>query len=93
MADYLLVGTPINLFLVIPSLRPLVGSLAHLSLSAHRLAYSLGRFHSLSVRCPQSLDIFSSATTGPISQIAEVWTNGPGHMTKMATKPIYGKKL
>ena len=48
-------------------------------------------------------NIFSSETTGPIEAKFHVeppwdwWTkvcsNGPGHMTKMATMPIYGKNL
>ena len=49
------------------------------------------------------LNIFSSETTGPIEAkfhmeppcVGEthVCSNGPGHMIKMATMPIYGKKL
>ena len=48
-------------------------------------------------------NIFSSETTGPIKanfHIETPWdggtkicSNGPGHMTKMAAMPIYGKKL
>ena len=48
-------------------------------------------------------NIFSSATTGPIEAKChmkppwdggtKVCSNGPGHMTKMAAMPIYGKKL
>ena len=26
-------------------------------------------------------------------QWAKIWSNGPGHMTKMATMPKYGKNL
>ena len=54
-------------------------------------------------RRPHSLNIFSSETTGPIKfkfHMELLWvggtnvsSNGPGHMTKMATMPIYGKKL
>ena len=46
---------------------------------------------------------FSSETTGPIAAKfhmeppwdggTKVCSNGPGHMTKMAAMPIYGKKL
>ena len=46
-------------------------------------------------------NIFSSETTGPIKlklhmktpkdEETKVCSNGPGHMTKMATTPIYGK--
>ena len=48
-------------------------------------------------------NIFSSETTGPIEDKfhmeppwdggTEVCSNGPGHMTKMAAMPIYGKNL
>ena len=50
-----------------------------------------------------SLNIFSSETTGPIEAKfhveppwdggTKVYSNGPGHMTKMATMPIYVKNL
>ena len=49
------------------------------------------------------LNIFSSETTGPIKIIfhreflwdgrTKVCSNVPGHMTKMAAMPIYGKNL
>ena len=52
-------------------------------------------------RRPHSLNIFSSETMGlikvkfhmkpPWDGGTEVCSNGPGHMTKMATTPIYGK--
>ena len=48
-------------------------------------------------------NIFSSETTGlieakfhlepPWDRGTKVYSNGPGHMTKMATMPIYGKNL
>ena len=48
-------------------------------------------------------NIFFSETTGPIEAKfyveppwdggTKVCSNGPGHMTKMATIPIYGKNL
>ena len=48
-------------------------------------------------------NIFSSETTGPIEakfHMESLWdgrtricSNGPGHMTKMAAIPIYGKNL
>ena len=48
-------------------------------------------------------NIFSSETTGPIEtkfRVEPPWdggtkvcSNGPGHMTKMADMPIYGKNL
>ena len=56
-----------------------------------------------SCRRPHSLNIFSSETTGPIRVEfhmellcdggSKVCSNGPGHMTKMAAMPIYGKNL
>ena len=53
---------------------------------------------------PHSLNIFSSETTGPIKvkkiHMELLWDGGtkvcpnsPGHMTKMAAMPIYGKNL
>ena len=57
---------------------------------------------SLSVRS-QCSNIFSSGTAGPIKAKLsvepllegemKVYINGPGHMTKMAAMPIYGKNL
>ena len=54
-----------------------------------------------SVRRPQCSNIFSSETAGPIKAKfyveppwvggTKVYINGPGHMTKMAATPIYGK--
>ena len=48
-------------------------------------------------------NIFSSETTGPIEAKfhmeppwdwgTKVYSNGPGHMTKMAAMPIYGENL
>ena len=48
-------------------------------------------------------NIFSSETTGPIEAKVhveppwdggtKVYLNGPGHMTKVAAMPIYGKNL
>ena len=56
-----------------------------------------------SIRRPHSLNIFSSETTGPIKakfhmespwdRGTKVCSKGPGHMTKMAAMPIYGKNL
>ena len=56
-----------------------------------------------SVRRPSTfLNVISSETTGPIELNfhiktlldvgTKVCSNGPGHMTKMAVMPIYGKK-
>ena len=55
----------------------------------------------LSVRPSTFSNIFSSETTGPIELKfhmetpndagTNVCSNGPGHMTKMAATPIYGK--
>ena len=54
-------------------------------------------------RRQQCLNIFSSETALPIKAKlyvelpweggTEVYINGPGHMTKMAAMPIYGKNL
>ena len=54
-------------------------------------------------RRQQCLNIFSSETTLPIKAKfyveppweggTKVYVNGPGHMTKMAAMPIYGKNL
>ena len=54
-----------------------------------------------SVHRPQCSNIFSSETAGPIKAKfyveppwvggTKVYINGPGHMTKMAAMPIYGK--
>ena len=54
-------------------------------------------------RRQQCLNIFSSETALPIKAKfyveppweggTKVYINGPGHMTKMATMPIYGKNL
>ena len=53
--------------------------------------------------CPPFSNIFSSETSWPIKAKfyveppweggTKVCINGPGHMTKMATMPIYGKNL
>ena len=52
----------------------------------------------LSVCRPHSLNIFSSETTGGRLKPNFIWgtkvcSNGPGHMTKMAVMPMYGKNL
>ena len=54
-------------------------------------------------RCQQCLNIFSSETVWPIKAKmyvkppweggTKIYINGPGHMTKMAAMPIYGKNL
>ena len=80
--------------------------LAHLSRRLIWWAYRIGRPHSSVVvrrRRPHSLNIFSSETTGPIKvkfHMELLWDGGtkvcsnvPGHMTKMAAMPIYGKNL
>ena len=48
------------------------------------------------VRRPSAFRNNSSETTGPIElkfhmETPRICSNGPGHMTKMATMPIYGK--
>ena len=52
---------------------------------------------------PHSLNIFSSETALPVKVKflmeppwdggTKVYSNGPGHMTKMAAMPMYGKNL
>ena len=54
-------------------------------------------------RCPPFSNLFSSETAWPIKAKfyveppweggTKVYINGPGHMTKMAAMPIYGKNL
>ena len=53
--------------------------------------------------CPSFSNVFSSETAWPIKAkfyveppwegATKVYINGPGHMTKMAAMPIYGKNL
>ena len=53
--------------------------------------------------CPPFSNVFSSETARPIKAKfyleppweggTKVYINGPGHMTKMAAMPIYGKNL
>ena len=83
-------------------MRMALAFLAHLSrrLMGELIVYqSLQR---LSVVRPSTIsNIFSSGTTGPIELKfhmetpenggTKVCSNGPGHMTKMAAMPIYGK--
>ena len=54
-------------------------------------------------RCPPFSNVFSSETAWPIKAKfyveppweggMKIYINGPGHMTKMAAMPIYGKNL
>ena len=79
--------------------------LAHLSRRLIWWAYRIGRPPSSVIcrRCPHSLNIFSSETTGPIKVRfhmellldggTKVCSNGHGHMTKMASMHICGKIL
>ena len=73
---------------------------------AHWWAYRICRRPSSVVvvrRCPHSLNIFSSETTGPVKvkfHMELLWdggtkvcSNGPGHMTKLAATPIHDKNL
>ena len=66
--------------------------------------HALASVHLSSVRRPFTiLNIFSSETAWPIKAKfyeeppweggTKVCINGPGHMTKMAAMPIYGKNL
>ena len=66
------------------------------------IVYPSSRRPSVGV-CPPFLKIFSSETAWPIKAKfyvglpweggTKVCINGPGHMTKMAATPIYGKNL
>ena len=78
--------------------------LAHLGRRLIWWAYRIGRPPSYVVRRrPHSLNMFFSETTGPIKvkfhmellwdRGTKICSNGPGHMTKMAAVPIYGKNL
>ena len=79
--------------------------LAHLGRRLIWWAYRIGRPPSYVIvhRRPHSLNIFSTETTGPIKvkfHMELQWdggmtvcSNGHGHMTKMATMPIYVKNL
>ena len=85
------------------------GFLAHLSrrLTGELIGYPWDRRPSVvrpSVRRPFTIsNIFSSETAWPIKAKfyveppwvggTKVYINGPGHMTKMAAMPIYGKNL
>ena len=70
---------------------------------AHWWAYRIRRPTPYVFHRPQSLNIFSSETTGPIeakfhmespwNRGTKVCSNGPGHMIKMAAMPIYIKNL
>ena len=65
---------------------------------AYRMVASVVRLSSINI-----FKGFSSETTGPISIKCQMqhpgrggkkgYTFGPGHMTKMATLPVYGKNL
>ena len=67
------------------------------------IVYPSSRRPSSSVVCPPFSKIFSSETAWPIKAKfyveppweggTKVCINGPGHMTKMAAMPIYGKNL
>ena len=80
--------------------------LAHLSrrLTGELIGYPWIRCPSSSVRRPFTFsNVFSSETAWPIKAKyyveppweggTKVCINGPGHMTKMAAMPIYGKNL
>ena len=70
--------------------------------SQGELAYSIP-IELASVRCPSFSKIFFSEMNRPIKAKfyvehpweggTKVYINGPGHMTKMAVMPIYGKNL
>ena len=79
--------------------------LAHLSrrLIGELIVYPCSGVRHCCRRCPPFSNVFSSITTWPIKAKfyveppweggTKVYINGPGHMTKMAAMPIYGKNL
>ena len=81
------------------------GFLAHLSrrLIGELIVYPFSGVCRCRCRCSQFSNIFSSETAWPIQvefYVGPPWDggtkvciNGPGHMTKMAATPIYGKNF
>ena len=67
------------------------------------IGYSWSGVHRRRRCCPPFSNVFSSETAWPIKakfyveppweRGTKVCINGPGHMTKMAATPIYGKNL
>ena len=67
------------------------------------IVYPCSGVRCLCHRRQQCLNIFSSETAWPIKAKlyveppweggTKIYINGPGHMTKMAAMPIYGKNL
>ena len=80
----------------------LISSPEPLGSQGELIVYPSSRRPSIGVR-PPFLKIFSSETAWPIKAKlyvglpweggTKVCINGPGHMTKMAAMPIYGKNL
>ena len=84
--------------------RDIISSPEPLGLKGELIVYPWIRRPSVVVRRPSTIsNIFSSETAWPIKDKfyveppweggTKVCINGPGHMTKMATMPIYGKNL
>ena len=79
------------------------GSPEPLGSQGELIVYPSSRRQSVGVRRPHFSKIFSSETSWPIKakfyveppweEGTKVYINGPGHMTKMAAMPIYGKNL
>ena len=80
--------------------------LAHLSRKAHKWAYSIGKPLSTVGRYVFWLHFQTSSPLKPLSRLkpnfhveppwdggTKVYSNGPGHMTKIAAMHIYGKNL
>ena len=82
-----------------------VALLAHLSrrLIGELIVYPCSGVRRCCCCCPPFSNVFSSETSWPIKAkfyVEPPWEggkkvciNGPGHMTKMAAMPIYGKNL
>ena len=84
-----------------PEVKKLFSSPAPLGSQGELIVYPSSQRPSVGVRRPPFSKIFSSETAWPIKAKfyveppweggTKVYINGPGHMTKMAATPIYGK--
>ena len=101
--------TFLNHFSILTALFPVFSSPEPLGSQGELIVYPYPGVRCRRCRCrrcrrrQQCLDIFSSETALPIKAKfyvkspwewgTKVYINGPGHMTKMATMPIYCKNL
>ena len=102
LADYNIMVQYILILVVYSSFFYFFSSLlAHLSLQAHKVSLKYTHGPSSVVVRPHFSNIFSSETAWPIKAKfyvepplgggTKVYINDPGHITKMAATPIYGK--